>query len=59
MDFAVFDYQNFHSVSIDGLSSSQYNVTTNIINSFTYRITIEPVGYVFLYNKTASITTKA
>jgi hypothetical protein len=50
---------NFQNISIEKISSSEYTVSYQLIDKYSYRIIIEPKGYIFLYNDTVSITTMA
>ena len=59
MDFSVFDEQTFQTVSISNLDSSKYTVSYALIDDFSYRITIQPNGYVLLYNETVTILTRS
>ena len=36
-----------------------FNITYQTVGSALYRILIEPKGYIFLYNATFTVTTKA
>lgn len=57
LDFTSFDMTTFQSISIDGVSSSDYTVSYQQLTDYSYRLKIEPVGYIFLYNQTVTVTT--
>jgi hypothetical protein len=58
INFTTFDYVKFQTLSISNydLNSSFYTYYTLTSNS-SYRITIEPIGYIFLYNETVTVET--
>ena len=58
LNYATFDMTTFQTVTIESTSSSEYTVNYQILSASSYRIIIEPKGYIFLYNKTVTITTK-
>lgn len=63
LDFSTFDYKNFQTITITS-GSIQYtldmfDVSYRQISSSTYRIILKPTGYIFLYNATFTVTTKA
>lgn len=62
LDFTTFDYQNFQAITISSSNMhydlSMFTVTYKVIGKGTYRIILEPVGYIFLYNATFTVTTK-
>jgi hypothetical protein len=59
INFTSFDYQNFQTISIANNPISQFTVTYQITSSSSYRITITPINFVFLYNDTVTVTTIA
>lgn len=59
LNFGTFDMTTFQTISIQNVDASEYTVTYQQISSTEYRIIIEPLGYIFLYNYTVTITTKA
>jgi hypothetical protein len=54
-----FDYKAFQTVEIqsDMFSMSMFDVYYNITGPKSYRIIVEPKGFIFLYNVTFSCTT--
>ena len=59
LDFSTFDYENFQTISIEKISSGEYTLSYQILDKYSYRIIIQPKGYIFLYNDTVSVTTMA
>jgi len=59
IDFTIFDYVNFQTISVNNYPLSAFTLNYTIIDSKTYRIKIKPVGYIFLYNETVTVTTKS
>lgn len=63
IDFKTFDYKNFQTISIDSgnmhYTIDMFNVTYQIKSGSSYRIILKPSGYIFLYNATFTVTTKA
>ena len=63
LDFTTFDYQNFQTINITSkdlaYTMDMFNVTYTQISNSCYRITLEPKTYIFLYNATFTVTTKA
>ena len=57
LDFATFDMANFQSVSISDQNMDSFIITYAQATASSYRITVEPKGYIFLYNSTVSVTT--
>lgn len=57
LNFSTFDYINFQDISIANQDMSSFTVYYTITSSSSYRITIEPKGYIFLYNDTVTVTT--
>jgi len=53
-----FDMTTFQTIDIEGTSPAEYTVSYQQLTNNSYRIYIEPKGYIFLYNKTVTITTK-
>ena len=63
LNFSSFDYQNFQTITISS-SNIQYtldmfDVSYQLISGSTYRIKLKPTGYIFLYNATFTVTTRA
>jgi hypothetical protein len=54
----TFDMTTFQTVSIESVDSAAYTVTYQPLTSSSYRILVEPIGYIFLYNYTVTVTTK-
>ena len=53
-----FDMTNFQTIDFEGISPAEYTVSYQQLTNNSYRIYIEPKGYIFLYNKTVTITPK-
>lgn len=58
LDFATFDMANFQIVSFSGADNFVCSTTYTQLNGSAYRITLQPTGYAFLYNRTITVTTK-
>ena len=50
LDFNTFDYMNFQSLSITNNDMSNFDVTYQITGADSYRIIVQPKGFIFLYN---------
>ncbi len=63
LNFAVFDYVNFQDITITSTEMkydmSMFTVSYEIKNQAFYRIILEPVSYIFLYNATFTVTTRS
>lgn len=57
LNFTTFDFQNFQSLSISKQDISNFNIYYSITSSSAYRITLEPKGYIFIYNETVTVAT--
>lgn len=59
LDFSTFPYQTFQTFSFDSdlFTLDMFNFEYTITNTYSYRITISPKGYIFLYNVTLTCTT--
>jgi len=59
LDFNTFPYKDFQSFSIDNplYTLDMFNFEYEITSNSSYRIIIEPKGYIFLYNATFTCTT--
>ena len=57
IDFTVLDYQNFQTIGISNQKISNFNVGYVITSNSSYRISVEPKGYAFIYNDTVTVTT--
>lgn len=61
LDFSTFPYQTFQTFTISSdiytYTLDMFNFTYQILNGRTYRIIMEPKGYIFLYNATINCTT--
>lgn len=57
MDFSTFDYQNFQTITITNQDLANYDVTYTITSGLSYRITLQPKGFAFLYNETVNVVT--
>lgn len=58
VDFVALDYQNFQTLSISNTQLPSFNIGYSITSGSSYRITIQPKGYIFLYNETVTVTTR-
>lgn len=54
IDFTTFPYETFQTFQIKSqlYTVQMFSFTYQIINARTYRIIVEPKGYIFLYNAT-------
>lgn len=54
MDFSTFPYTSFQSFSInsDMYSMNMLSIVYEVLNTSSYRIVLQPKGYIFLYNAT-------
>ncbi len=63
LDFTTFDYINFQSITIDSknllYTLSMFDISYKKISVSSYRIILKPTGYIFLYNATFTVTTRA
>jgi hypothetical protein len=63
MDFNAFDYQNFQTIAIssDNLhyTLDMFDVSYKLLSNSSYRIVLQPKSYIFLYNATFTVTTRA
>ncbi len=50
LNFTSFDYMNFQTIFISNSQMSSFTVSYAITGNNTYRITVSPIGYIFLYN---------
>ncbi len=57
LNFSTFDYNNFQTISIENNDLANFITYITITGSSSYRITVEPKGYIFLYNETVTVTT--
>ena len=63
LNFTSFNYKTFQTISIS--SSNQYysldmfSVTYKMLSTSSYRIILQPIGYIFLYNATFTVLTEA
>jgi hypothetical protein len=58
LNFSTFDMTSFQTVSISNQQLANYNVAYEVTSTSSYRISLEPKGYVFLYNETVTVLTK-
>lgn len=58
VDFTIIDMTTFQTVDVAGVAPSSYTVTYAQLTNSSYRITLQPTGYIFLYNQTVTVTTK-
>lgn len=62
LDFTTFDYLAFQNITITSkniqYTLDMFNVTYTLLTTSSYRITIEPKTYIFLYNATFTVTTQ-
>jgi hypothetical protein len=63
LNFSTFDMAAFQTISISAAegsySLSMFNITYQQLSRSSYRIIIEPLGYIFLYNATFTVRTRA
>lgn len=59
LDPLTFDNVNFQTLEVSNYPLSAFNITYEWLNSNTYRIKVKPIGYIFLYNETVTVTTMA
>ncbi len=59
INISTFDQINFQTISIDKASPSDYTLSYQNLTSNSYRIIVQPTNYVFFYNYSVSVTTKA
>lgn len=59
MDWNTFSYQTFQTFTIDSTlyTLAMFDFTYEILNSRSYRIVMEPRGFIFLYNATIKCST--
>jgi hypothetical protein len=59
MNWSNFSIQNFQTITIDSdmYTLSMFNISYEILSNSSYRIVMQPKGYIFLYNATISCTT--
>jgi hypothetical protein len=57
LDMTTFDYANFQTIEISNYPLSAFTLTYSVIDSKTYRISIKPNGYAFIYNETVKVKT--
>lgn len=61
MDFTVFPMQTFQNIQFENsaLTLSAFSVNYTVIDSYTYRITLQPLGYSFMFNESVTVITIA
>lgn len=63
LNLSAFDYVNFQDITITSTEMkydmSMFTVSYEIKNQAFYRIILEPVSYIFLYNATFTVTTRS
>jgi len=63
MNFNTFNYKSFQTITISSgnmhYTIDMFNVTYQITSGSSYRIILQPLGYIFLYNATFTVTTEA
>lgn len=59
LDFDTFPYKDFQTFSIDNdlYTLDMFNFDYVITSNSSYRIIMQPKGYIFLYNATITCTT--
>lgn len=57
LNFTSFNYQTFQTVAITNNDINNFNITTQITGTNSYRIIVQPKGFIFLYNETVTVTT--
>lgn len=58
IDFNLLDYQTFQTIDITNNDINNFNIYYSITSASSYRITVQPKGYIFLYNETVTVTTR-
>lgn len=58
LDFMVFPYQTYQSFTLDSdlYTLDMFNISYEITGTNSYRVIIQPKGYIFLYNQTIKCT---
>lgn len=63
IDFTTFDYINFQTLAIDSgnmhYTLDMFDISYKKLTGNSYRIILKPTGYIFLYNATFTVTTRA
>lgn len=57
LDMATFDYANFQTIEVSNYPLSAFTIAYTVLDSRTYRISIKPIGYAFIYNETVKVKT--
>lgn len=59
MDFTTFPYKTFQTITIDSdlYTLDMFTFSYEILSPRSYRIIMEPKGYIFLYNATIKCET--
>lgn len=59
LDFTTFDYEGFQTITIDSnlYTLDMFTFTYTLMSDRSYRIVMEPKGYIFLYNATINVIT--
>lgn len=57
IDFTVFDYVNFQTLSFGSYSQADFIINYIPLSTKSYRISIKTSGFIFLYNETIAVTT--
>ena len=62
LDFNTFDYINFQTIAIDSSNMDytldMFNITYKKLTGSSYRISLKPNNYIYLYNATFTVTTR-
>jgi hypothetical protein len=63
LDFTTFNWLTFQNITITSLNiqytMDMFNVNYSLLSSSSYRITLYPKTYIFLYNATFTVTTES
>ena len=62
INFTTFPWQTFQNITITSkdiaYTLDMFNITYTLLSTNSYRITIQPKTYIFLYNATFTVTTE-
>ena len=57
IDWNTLDISTFQTVTISNQKMSSFILDYTVTSNSSYRITVEPKAYIFLYNQTVTVTT--
>lgn len=60
MDFNLLGYSSFQSITFldPSVTTAKFNITYIMINSYEYKIVLNPIGIIFMQNTSVVIQTK-